>query len=211
MSLTKKKNCLTTSSGPTCAPAVFRAHPVAFTLIELLLVVALITLLAGASGAYYLGSYRRSLVRKSARQLMLTAKYARTIALERQKPCYLILDQKENAFFLTIDQLNEETGMVEQIVIENQYHKPVKLPPGVTFENISIRPTLYDSSAFGDEYESDQDKITFVANGSADAAAVLITDKKNYFTVFIAAATGKPKLKIGKFDEIAPDTIDLDQ
>ena len=67
------------------------SHGRGFTIIELLLVVSIIALMAGASGAMYFGTYKRMLVEKAAKEVLLAAKYARVIAVEKQTRYKMVL------------------------------------------------------------------------------------------------------------------------
>ena len=52
-------------------------------MIELLVVVAIIAMLAGVSGGYYLRSRPKRLMEKTGRELLLAAQYARIAAVEK--------------------------------------------------------------------------------------------------------------------------------
>lgn len=175
----------------------------AFTLIEVLIVAAIIALLAGATGGIYAGSLRRSLVQRSAKELLLAAKYARMTAIERQRPCRLRLDRKERQFWLTIEQTDDTTGRTEEVVITNQYSKSRTLKGQVQFDQVEIRTANSDMAA-------QDDVITFAADGTADMAMIIIGDDKNYFTVLVDQATGKATAEPEKLDRLQTQTIDLD-
>ncbi len=80
-----------------------------FTIIEVLVVITIIALMASVGGGYYMGTYKRMLVKKAARDFILAAKYARIMAIERQKPYRIEMDTTNGGFSLATDQLNEET------------------------------------------------------------------------------------------------------
>ncbi|RPJ23447.1 MAG: prepilin-type N-terminal cleavage/methylation domain-containing protein, partial [Planctomycetaceae bacterium] len=48
-----------------------------FTLVELMLVIAILVLLGGAGAGMYAGTYKKVLVEKSSRQFLLMARYAK--------------------------------------------------------------------------------------------------------------------------------------
>ena len=67
-----------------------------FTIVEMLLVTVLIVLLIGLVGGIYTRSYKKAVVKKSARNFLLAAKYARILAIERQSECKLELNINDN-------------------------------------------------------------------------------------------------------------------
>jgi prepilin-type N-terminal cleavage/methylation domain-containing protein len=181
-----------------------------FTLVELLVVVSLIVLLTGAVGGVYLGTYKKRIIEKAAREMLLTAKYARIVAIQRQQSCKLQFDRENNRFWLAVDAPGELTGQTKETVIKDVYSKPVEFEGNVRFENIMIR---LGGAAGEDGWQEDneQTEIVFTAVGTADAAAVTIGDGKSRYTLIISAATGKAKLEFGKPDGTWNESIDLDE
>jgi len=177
-----------------------------FTLAELLAVIVIITFLAGATGGIYIGTYERRVLEKASRELLLAAKYARLIAIEQQKPCKMNLDDQKNCFYLTTEVLVAATSRPEEIVINNIYHRPVQLPEGVTFEDITIEWGEAFSYGAGDQPKI----IVFAANGTASAAMVQIGNGKRHYTLSISPATARATLTFGAGDSLDADTIDLD-
>lgn len=191
-----------------------------FTLIELLVVTALIAMLAGATGGIYLNSYKRRLVEKTVRELFLTAKYARLIAIERQQPCKLVFRQSgsrkslaektaigiRSGFWLSMTQVDPITAEVSELVIRNVYSKPVELSEDIKFEDIRIRPAeIREQQNYREPTE-----IVFDPAGTANAATITLGDGKSRYTLTVSAATGRAKIKFGPADEEMNDMIDLD-
>ncbi|NIP26007.1 MAG: hypothetical protein GWN67_16830, partial [Phycisphaerae bacterium] len=75
----------------------------------------------GVGAGFYIGTYERLQVEKAARDFFLTAKYARIMAIERQKPYRIELDTTNGGFFLTTAQLNQETEQTEQTIVRDLY------------------------------------------------------------------------------------------
>jgi len=178
-----------------------------FTIAEVLLVVVIIALVAGAGAGIYIGTYKKMLAEKAARDFVLAAKYARVMAIEKQSPCKMVLDAANNGFWLVIDELNEETGQVEEVIIRDLYFKPVKFSRDVKFEGIRITSVGLEEVSPIDE----QRAIVFSPNGTTQPAMVQIGDGKNHYTVSILAATGKAKMHFGTVEEAKVNTIDLDE
>ena len=178
-----------------------------FTLIEILAVVVLIALIASVGSGFYVGTYKKSLAEKSARDFLLAAQYARILAIERQSRCRLKLDGTENGFTLTIDEFNDDTELTEEVMVRDVYFKPVQFTGEVKFESIRIEAADLEQG-FEDE---GRDTITFSSDGTAQNAVVQIGDGENHYTARISASTGKTKIYSGSAETVKSDTIDLDQ
>ena len=177
----------------------------AFTTVELLLVVVLISLLASLSVPAGLKSYKKMLVEKAAKDLYFAAKYARLIAVEKQTECRLMIDSQNNRFCLTLDSENPYTSD-QATVLQNSYTKPTQFDDDIIFEDITITPT-----GTTDEEQIDIDQIIFRPDGTADSAILPITDGRNIFTVTISAPTAKPKITFGIPENSPFQIVDLDQ
>ena len=185
---------------------VRKKTPAGFTIIEILLVAALIALLAGAASWVSMGMYKRLLVERTARDIFFAAKYARILAIEKQTPYSLLLNIKEN-FFCLISGKADSIDQQPKEPISNQYTKPHKLEGNVKFEHIKITPTFRIDT---DQARSDQ-TIIFNPDGTADAAVVQIGNGKSHYTVYLSAGSAKPKVHLGPAEELRRDIIDLDE
>jgi len=177
-----------------------------FTLTEILLVVAIISMIAGLGGGYCIGTYKRLLVEKTARQLLLMATYARIMAIEQQRPYELQIDAGNRGFLLATTQMNPETEQTERIVVKDYYCRPVAFEGDVKFEDILV-DTMTGESSEGTDVEQ---KVVFLPNGSAESAVLQIGDGKSHYAVAIVAATGKATLHSGTAKEIETGSLDLD-
>ena len=183
-----------------------------FTLVEILAVIVLICMLAGAAGGIYFGTYQRRLLEKSASDLLLSAKYARTVAVEKQKPCRMYLDQnsENHRVYLAIDTFDQQTDSTEEKIIKNQFYKPAALAGNLKFEAVVIKP----SRPLTEEHNHENNNvIVFTPDGAADAALVQIGDGERHYVLVVSAATGRGTLSFGEADslEINTDSIDLDE
>jgi len=180
-----------------------------FTLVEVLVVVVIIALLGGLGGGIYVGTYKRILVEKAARDFFLTAQYARIIAIEKQRQYKILLDvaNTNNGFFLATTQLDEESGQTEQMVVKDSFCRPVEFADEVKFEDIQITPIGVETTTETDEEEQ---AIVFSPNGTAQSAVIQIGDGKTHYAVTISAATGKAKVYFGTTEDVEIGTIDLD-
>lgn len=167
-----------------------------FTLVELLMVAIIVALLAGATGWFAIGTYKRMTIEKSAKEIMLAAKYARIAAVEKGQTYELILDTGQNSFALVCG--GEP--------VSNQYTKPGSLTGDAVFEKISIA-SFSQSESDDNEYNI----IAFNSDGSADAAVIGLGDGKNQYTIYISPATGKARVVAGEPEEKMTGVIDLDE
>jgi prepilin-type N-terminal cleavage/methylation domain-containing protein len=179
-----------------------------FTLVEVLVVVIIIGLLGGLGGGLYIGSYKRLLVEKAARDFLLTAKYARVMAIEKQRQYKLVLDTANNGFHLETTQLNEEEGQTEKIIVMDSLCRPIKLEGEILFEDIKIEPT--SQALTTEEQDEEEQSIVFSANGTSQTAAIQIGNGKTHYTITISSATGKAKVHEGICENIQIGVIDLD-
>jgi len=190
-----------TARGGLCALNTY-----GFTLVEVLVVIALIALVAGVGAGLYKGTYEGLLVKRAARDFYLAAKYARMLAIERQSPCRLILDNEENRYALVMDELSRDTQEIEQQAVRNFYFKPVQLAGDVKFEEINI------TSADADENYDEQSRvIIFSPDGTSQAAVIQIGDGKTHYTASLSPATGRVRVQFGKAETIEAQVVDLDK
>ena len=174
-----------------------------FTIIELMLVVVIFAMLAGAGGYTSFNRYKRVQVEKAAKDIFLAAKYARILAVEKQARCNMLLDTKENLVCLT---LAGEESSSSGTVISDSYTKPSQFAEGVNFEAVNIMSTnSSDGGGAGAEKV-----ISFNSDGSAENAILQVGDGKSHYTVYILAATGKARIEFGEAEESPVDVIDLD-
>lgn len=177
-----------------------------FTLTEVLLVVAIIAMLGGLGGGYYVPTYKKLLVEKAARQFLLMARYARIMAIEQQRPYELLIDPNNRGFCLATAQADPETGESRRAVVRDYFCKPVEFEGEVKFEDVRLEACLATSSG---EMDSEQ-KIVFLSNGSAESVVVQIGDGKTHYSIAMVAGTGKANLYPGLTTDIRTASIDLD-
>jgi type II secretion system protein H len=177
-----------------------------FTLVEILLVVAIIALVGGLGGGYCVGSYKRLLVEKAARQFLMMAVYARIMAIEQQRPYELQLDAGNKGFLLTTTEVNPDTGQTERIIVKDFYCRPVEFQGDVKFEDVRLETAMGEPSESSDP----EQKIVFLPNGSAESAVLQIGDGKSHYAIAVVAATGKATLYAGEAKDAKTGSVDLD-
>ncbi len=177
-----------------------------FTIPELLLVVIIIGLLAGAGTGMYVGSFRSMQVKKAALDFLLTARYARIMAMERQMQYTMDLDLANQAYSLTTLRWDETGQQVAQETVRDSYCRPVQFEGDIKFEAVEIMPGLWETESAGEG----QQTMAFWPNGTAQAAVVQIGNEKTHYTISISAATGRAKMYFGTAENVKVTTTDLD-
>ncbi len=177
-----------------------------FTLVELLVVIALISIVASLSGSRLVGAFERLKLDKAANDLLLAAKYARVTAIEKQKQYKLYLDTQNNEFYLVTPVFDEINGFMGEEIVQDTYCKPVPLENDIRFEDIEVTPIGIETNNF----TSDLSVIVFSPDGTAQTAVVQIGNGTMHYTLSVIAATGKTKLYPGTIDNVRISTVDLD-
>lgn len=186
-------------------------------MVEILVVVVIIALMAGASAGLYMGTFKNMQLEKSAKEFYLAAKYARLAAVEKQTEFRMVIDKGEGKFVVVYKKTNPETQEQEEVIVSNPYTKPVTLPEGVTIEDVMIVRSiqLIEPEKRGDQESLDENEepgsiIVFTPYGTADSAVIKFGNGKTSFTVSVSPATGKVKIVRGE-TELPLDIIDLDE
>jgi len=198
---------MTSSIFPTNAKGSRRA----FTVVEVLVVVAIIAIMATAAGGMYMGTFKNLQLEKSAKQIYLAAKYARLAAVSKQIEFRMLIDNKKGIVSVIYDQTDTESDEETQVAVSNPYTRPVKLPEGVFVKEVVIVPSenaAADQDTDEDEYRDKM--IVFTPYGTADSAVIKISNKRTDYAISVSPATGKVKIVKGDA-QITPDVIDLDE
>ena len=176
----------------------------AFTFVELMVVTLLIALLAGSSIRGSALTFRKMQVERAAREVFLSAQFARIQAIDTQRSAQVTLDPKTRS-------LSVMAGVRKgQQLVRNAYSRPYQFAEEVTFERIDIMPTRPSENLTEDPTANTV--ITFRPDGSADAAVVQVGNGKTHWTVYISSGTGAARAEPGVAKEqSATMVIDLDK
>lgn len=175
-----------------------------------MVVVVVVALAAGLGGGLYVGSYRRMMVEKAARDVWLMAKYARIGAIEQQQNLYLQVDKANQRAWVATTQFDPSSTDVEVPgaagVVRNAYCKPVTLPVGVEFETLSVGQVGSLEEAEVEEYP----RVLFRPDGTAQPAVIVIGDGKTRYGITISGATGTARLVLDVENVVADLSVDLE-
>jgi type II secretion system protein H len=176
----------------------------AFTLIELIVVIVLVTVLAGMIAPRLWGAGRGASLRSAAKRVFVAAQYARDYAATRRRICRLILDPKTGRFQL-IAQVNPEHRPDEYKPIEGGPGRAGHLEKPLRFAEIRVEPTVPRENN-----ETKNNEITFYPSGRCDAAVVQITDGRETYSLEVFPSRGRCRLSQGATETLPDDQLDLD-
>lgn len=177
-----------------------------FTIPEVLLVVLVIGLITSAGTGLYVGTFKSMKVKKAVQDFLLTAQYARIMAMEQQTPYRMELDLANQGFWLTTLQWDKDSEQVGLQIVRDVFCKPVQFEGEVTFEGVEI--VLYDWEIESESQE--QQTIVFSPDGTAQSAVVQIGNGTTHYAISISAATGRAKAYFGTTENVEVMTTDLD-
>jgi type II secretory pathway pseudopilin PulG len=181
-----------------------------FTIGEVLLVVLIIGLISTTGAGLYVGTFRKMRVEKAAYDFLLTAQYARIMAIETQSRYKMQLDPANNGFYLTTLQWDEEGEQAMQQIVKNPYCRPVEFEGDVVFEGVEIVPNDLESEMETESDSEGQQTIVFSPNGTAQSAAIQIGNGDIHYAISVSATTGRAKMYFGTAETIKVNSIDLD-
>jgi prepilin-type N-terminal cleavage/methylation domain-containing protein len=150
----------------------------AFTLIELILVLAMMGLIAGLTTPFLLATLERIKGQSSVRELVSSFRYARSQAITQKIPFEFHVSIDDNQYWLR----NPETNEISEIG---------KLDPGIAITRFSDEEQdVYKGSFF----------IVFFPQGSASGGSIFIestvkSERKSRYAIYLDTVTGKPHVE----------------
>ena len=176
----------------------------AFTIVELIVVIVVVAVLATMIVPRLYGAAGTSRLKTSASRLLSAARYARSFAAARRRPCRLVLDLSEQRYVLSrIDDAEDEPGRFHPL--RTGIGKAERLGQGLRFGKVWIRNGAADRS------DGPTSHITFRPTGRADAAIVEVTDGRRIYSLLVAPHTARVELVKGAVREPPDDRVDLDE
>ena len=176
-----------------------------FTLVELIVVVAIVAVLAGMIAPRMFGAGSSARLKQSARRLLATAKYARDYAATRRCKCRLVIDPEKQQYRL-LRQKDPEHEPNEFVGLDTSLGKTEGLGEGLRFGRIRIEPRQGR-----DEKNQEANCISFEPAGQADTAAIEVTDGEQTYSLLVMGHTGYARLEEGESDKLPNDRMDLDE
>lgn len=197
----RKAEPVTTPTWSTGRPPRGRRRTaLAFTLVEMTVVMVLVVVLAGMTIPMFAGAAGSTRLKEQAHGLLTSARYAREYAITHRVDCRLAIDSTAGQYTLQrqdVDALGGETFTA----IGLGWGRPVVLGSGVRFSRVEIQPA---------DGHTENQWITFHPTGQADSALVEITDGQKTYTLLVAPASGRATLTDGTVRAIPNDRVDLD-
>jgi Tfp pilus assembly protein FimT len=179
-----------------------------FTIIEIIVVIVLIALFAGAVGGAYSGPYKTMLLKKAARDVLLAAKYARGTAVEQQKVCVLTINAVDKQVMVMVENWDEDSGATTATETKNSTWRTVTLGGDAQFEVVAVDQSDMDPSQV-DQAEGVY-TVRFRQDGTSQNAVIQIGDGTRHYVVTISEATGLAKVEEGLATDFKSDTVDLE-
>ena len=179
------------------------------TLVELMVVVVIITVMAGLFVPQFAGSLGASRLQSSAQQLLLAARAAQDHAVTRRRICRIVLDTEQQAFGVE-HQADPEADPQQFEPMraggQGNFKSPCPLRLGVKFGNVLIE----SRAAQAPPRETEPRMIYFMPSGESDAAVVQVTDGMKTYSLVVEPVTGRAVLRAGAIEELPTDQEDLD-
>lgn len=156
-----------------------------FTLVELLLVVAIALIAAGIAVPLFSRSFQGSQLRAATRQVVMTAKYSRSMAVLKQRYMAVLFDRVSGS--IEVVSLADRASMAGR----NQFLSERDQPAGTSSENAAAAPITselrkplpadiridsFQSSGSGQVLD-DVYWINYYPNGMSDGFEVVLADK----------------------------------
>ena len=185
-----------------------------FTIVELVVVIVVVTVLAGMIVPRLVGAGGAAQLREAARRLVIAAGYARDFAAAHRCACRLVLASSADGAprYALVYQASPERNPNDYRPLRKGIGKPQPLGEGIRFSKVRIDLQRWSGGPDGPEAagEDQPDGITFEPTGRADAAIVALTDGRRTISMLVSPSTGRARLVEGEVDELPNDRIDLD-
>lgn len=172
-----------------------------FTLVELMVVVAVVAVLSMLVAPQMMGARASAELRQAARDLYTSAQWARHRAVMRGETCRLVLVEEGERRVIRIES-SEDPETVAFAVLQEGPLRPVVLPVGVRFGQVMIEPTAREVS--------EARAVWFYPDGRADAAAVQVTGGGRVYSLLVEPNTGRSELVEGAVMQTPNSRNDLD-
>jgi type II secretion system protein H len=140
-----------------------------FTLVELMVVLALIAIFSGLMFAEMRGSYEDSLLRFTARKIMGAANLANSKAVSSNRAHALVLDPAEGRLAILVE---GERRPVEEGKLDTRIQLEVREVSAPSEDDPE------EPREARDEKKRELDRIQFLPDGTADARDILLRDRQ---------------------------------
>ncbi len=153
-------------------------RPAGFTLIELVIVAAIILVLVAISTPLFRHTFRDLELRDAAYNISKMIQYAQQRAVIEEKKYRLLFDFNKKAYRLLVWNKEKEADNSSAEGAEGA-RLPAGQEPASGWKEVTGRFGGYFYLPEGVRFRGDRDKITFLPNGRCDKASLYITNKEN--------------------------------
>lgn len=183
-----------------------------FTLWEVLIVVLLLALTSGVVVSHMVQRLDTLLLRNTARDLLIAARYARHWAVKQRRSCVLLLDVQAGSFELNAEALpirrresEDDTKAADEAGIsgtDQRWFRAVPLPESIRFGLVRSGKNTFD--------QRKPIRLTFYPDGTSEPGVVQLTDGEKVMTVIVFPWAAEPELHDEALSELPMRQIDLD-
>ncbi len=174
-----------------------RAHPRAFTLVEIVVVLMIMAVILTLTTVSLSGATAGVASRESAGRLLVALRYARYYAAVHGCQCRVTFSREKNSYDLTC-----RTDADQDTFEAMPGGRQGTLDPRVRFSGIDVQARQSE--------QGNPDVITFEPTGECDGARIEITDDRVVYTLVVSPYSGIVRLHRRRSDEIPSDREDLD-
>ncbi|MCC6682019.1 MAG: GspH/FimT family pseudopilin, partial [Phycisphaeraceae bacterium] len=179
-----------------------RKSKIGFTLVEILVVIVIISVLSGMIMPQLSGQRGSAEMRSAAIQLYTAARYAHEQAVLRSNTVRLLFDTIDNSYRIQVENPEAEDESEPFEDITTGPIKPTKLPDSLQFGSLLIEPVQRSVTP--------EIAICFYSDGSADPAAIEITDGRRSRSLLVFPYTGRCEMIDGTTLQTPSEREDLD-
>jgi len=170
----------------------------AFTLLELLVVLALLVILAGSIVPRMSGSISRRELREAAGRFAHTARTVRELAVARQQVCSVRIDLDRGGYCVATQADRSQPGQWR--VIQTSWLKARRWPKAA---DVAYHPTDGVTMRSGTQY------LKFRPDGTSSGAAIRLARGQDAYRIVVHPHSGRVVCGDAGTDEFTPDRYDL--
>ena len=177
-----------------------------FTLVEVLLVSAILVTVATLAAVALSGRLAGTALRTAAGDLLQTTRYAKLLAAQNHRPCLLHINLDDQTYHLSILDVDRPVGdndaQLDPRVVHDAYTQPRQLHEKLRFARVAVEGKGEQSAGIV--------TVAFHSDGAADAALIEIAGAEDTQTLAIDPISARAVLHNGSVKQLPTGYIQLD-